>query len=338
MGGAAVAGPGVNRLFLLGLLGVAVPQMAAQTTVVVVTGVGGSPGYDSTFHAWATTLLDAATLRYGVPPTQTILLAADTARADGRAAGPSTKTRLTETLARISRSLPADGQLVLVLIGHGSYRDGVSRFNIPGADLTAEELARALAAFGDREVVVANLSSASGEFLKALSGPHRIVITATKSGMERNASMFGGHFAEAFAGNDADADNDGRVSILEAFNYAAAETAREYERDKKLLTEHAQLDDNGDGKGSATPSRDGPDGMRAAVLLLSSGAVVAAARGDSALAALYKEKQSIEQRIAELRQQKAQLADAEYERRLEDLLVSLARANREIAEREKEVP
>ena len=93
-------------------------------------------------------------------------------------------------------------------------------------------------------------ASASGGFVPALAGKNRTIITATKTDGERNQTRFGEYFAAAFAGNaaDADTDKDGRVSVLEAFLWARARTADSYSRDGQLLTEHAVLDDDGDGK------------------------------------------------------------------------------------------
>ena len=203
--------------------------------------------------------------------------------------------------------------------------------------MTARDFAAAVELFGERPVVFANLTSASGEFVRALSGPHRTIITATKSGMERNVSVFAQFFVAAFVGDDADVDNDGRLSVLEAFNYARGEVERAYDREHKLLTEHAVLDDNGDGKGSAQPGLDAEDGRLAATLMLA-GASPAALAGpqadDPELAGLYEKKVGLEESITDLRRRKESLSRDDYENQLEELLIELALANRAIRERE----
>ena len=50
-----------------------------------------------------------------------------------------------------------------------------------------------------------------GPFLSALSGPNRIVVTATKTAQERNETQFGGFFVEALRVEGSDLDKDGRV-------------------------------------------------------------------------------------------------------------------------------
>ncbi len=314
-------------------LGLGLPALAAaDPALVVATGLGGEPRYDERFHAWAATLMDAAVDR-GVPDSSIVYLAADPGR-DPRVRARSTRENVGAAFRELAAKASGD-PLFVVVIGHGSFRDGVSKVNLPGPDLTAEDLAAMLAPFGDRPLAVAVLTSSSGGFLEALSAPGRVVITATKSGTERNVSVFAQHFVAAFVGGEADVDHDGRLSVLEAFNYARREVERAYDREQKLLTEHAVLDDDGDGEGSARPGPEAGDGRLAATMTLAGGAAPSpTGEDDPELARLITEKADLEQGIAELRQTKDSLARKEYEDRLEDLLIRLALANRAIWERQ----
>ncbi len=179
-----------------------------------------------------------------------------------------------------------------------------------------------------------NAASASGEFLKAISGPNRVVITSTRSGNERNLSKFGGWFVAAFAEDVADTDKDGAVSMAEAFEYARIETQRSYESSQTLLTEHAVLDDNGDGVGSREVTPESQDGALARATFLGRGAVVAGVEAppdaSPALRALYDQKRKIEQAIADLRAVKDTMDPERYEAELERLLIDLALKNQEI--------
>lgn len=327
----------VSALLLLlpGLPAAAAPAaVGGRPVLLVVTGAGGEPRYDERFHTWAATLMDAAEDRYGLPAENVIYLAADPERDPGRARDRSRKEIVEATLDGLASSMPAGAPLFIVVIGHGSFRDGVSKVNLPGPDMTAEDFAAALEPFGERPVVFANLASASGGFVRALSGPGRTVITATKSGMERNLSVFGQFFVAAFVGDDADVDNDGRLSVLEAFNYARREVERAYGREQKIVTEHALLDDDGDGDGSAQPGPEAADGQLAATLTLTGVRGEAAPTDDPELARLYEEKAGLERGIADLRGRKESLGKEEYERELEELLVGLALANRAIRDRQ----
>ncbi len=164
----------------------------------------------------------------------------------------------------------AAGTLWLVLIGHGTFDGREARFNLEGPDFTSTELAEWVKPIAT-EVVIINGASASGAFVKPLSGPKRVIVTATKSGDEVFYPRFGEHFAKAINGNlEADLDQDHQVSILEAFIYASKQATRFYETEGRISTEHALIEDNGDGIGTRTESFEGTrpkdpkfDGQRA---------------------------------------------------------------------------
>lgn len=320
----------------------AVVAAGAQSTdgaahLVVVTGLGGEPAYAEAFEGLALRLLEAARERWGLPEARAVWLADDPSRAPDRIAGRSTVERLAAELEALAgRAAPAD-RVLLVLIGHGSARDGTSTLNLPGPDLTGERLAELLAPLGDRRVAVVNAASASGGFARPLAGPNRIVITATASPGERERTRFGSHFVEALAEEGADADRDGRVSLLEAFEYARREVARAFEAGNQIRTEHALLEDDGDGVGSREPDPAGGDGILARGFFLggpaADAAVAEAAAEDPDVAALLAEKRRLEGRVAALRAEKDELEPEAYERRLEALLLELARTTRTIRER-----
>ncbi|MEM7351830.1 MAG: hypothetical protein AAF657_13615 [Acidobacteriota bacterium] len=326
--------------FLLALYSLWVPSSLAQpavgTTLVVITGIGGEARFTERFHTWAATLMDAASDRYGFPEDRIVYLAADPERDPDRTRARSSREQVQAVLRDLASTMPDDAPLFVVVLGHGSFRDGVSKVNLPGPDMTAEDFAQALAAFGERPIVFANLTSASGGVLSHLSAPGRVVITSTRSGTERNASQFAQYFVAAFVGADADADKDERLSVLEAFRYARTEVGRAYDREQKLLTEHAVLDDNGDGRGSVDPAPDGEDGRLAATLTLQGTARKGPAGevSDPELARLYDRKASLEQKVAELRQRKSSLEREAYENKLEEILIELALVNRAIREAE----
>lgn len=229
-------------------------------------------------------------------------------------------------------TMAPEDELVVLLAGHGTFHNNEARFNIPGPDVTPAGMRDLLAELGSRRITFVNTASASGPFVEALSGPNRTIITATRSGRERNLTRFGLYFVDAFAGDDADADRDSRVSMLEAFGYARREVEREYEGDNRLLTEHAMLDDNGDGEGSREMDTAAGDGALARTVFLVS-ADAGNANGQAAAPALrrlYEEKAAIEARIEVLRGVKEQMSRTRYEDELEELLVELALKNREI--------
>jgi hypothetical protein len=319
------------RLVLaVALLAGIVPRATAQTYYVVVSGIGGDPTYTRRFTEWGDMVVRAARSRWGVPDSDIVYLG-EHPDADSLMSGPATKQRLTAALQALAGKAGPEADVFLVLFGHGSDRGDGPRFNLMGPDITGAELSALLAPITAGHMVVVDASSASGGVVAALSGAGRVVVTATKSGFERNAAQFGGFFAAALAKEGADTDKDGRVSVLEAFTYARREVARAYATDNRLLTEHAVLDDNGDGDGSTDAGPQGPDGLLAATFTLGeTAAATAEAAGDEALARLYTERDQIQARIDSLRTVRDALSEDEYLQKMEPLLVELGLKNREI--------
>jgi hypothetical protein len=228
-------------------------------------------------------------------------------------------------------------QVVIVLIGHGSGDGEDTKFNIPGPDLTAREFNAMANRFKGERLAFLDLTTASGDVLPILSFPNRIVITSTKSAYERNESQFARFFVEAITKDGAaDVDKDGRVSLLEAYRYAATETKRSYENDERLLTEHSLLDDDGNGKGSDLPDgRSAGDGLLSRRFFLDAASAQGrAASSDPRLQKLYDDRFALEDKIDALKQGKASMKEDAYYAQLEGLLFDLAKINRDIRQME----
>ena len=306
---------------------------AQRSHLLIVSGLGGQPKYTEAFRKWGLALVDAARQRYGMPDSEVVYLAEEGVK-DARITGVSTRANIEAALTRVAQRSASGDQVIIVLLGHGSGAEGESKVSLPGPDMNARDFARVLEQFKTQQVAFVNMTSASGDMLAVLSGPNRVVITATKSSFERNESVFAGHFVDALTGDGADTDKDGRVSLLEAFRYATTETKRYYEQQSHLQTEHAQLDDDGDGKGAAEPDvrvvAGGGDGGLARRVFLGVGAASTSGATDPKLAALYKERFVIEGKIEDLKKRKASMAASAYEETLEALLLDLATKAREI--------
>jgi hypothetical protein len=228
---------------------------------------------------------------------------------------------------------PREGttELYLVLIGHGTFDGKEARFNLRGPDVSATELAAWLKPFR-RPLAVIDTSSSSAPFLNKLSATNRVIITATRSGNEQNFTRFGQYFAEAIISADADLDKDGQVSLLEAFLMASRRTAEFYKVENRLSTEHALIDDNGDGLGTQA---DWFRGVRAVKAPKDKAAV------DGAFAQHFclirsdaenklteeqrKKRDELERAVVSYREKKSKLPEDEYYRGLEKLLLDLAR-------------
>ncbi len=219
---------------------------------------------------------------------------------------------------------------MLMLIGHGSYDGFQYKMNLPGPDISAEELAALLDRIPAGKQLVVNMTSSSGGSLQALKRPGRAVITATKSGTESNATVFARYWVQALRDPAADLDKNETVTALEAFRYADRKTAEFYETQKRLATEHALLEDTGKGEGVRNPSAENGNGLLAARFpLLRMGAAEVAANTPEKQKLLAK-KEDLEQAIDKLKYEKAAMPLEQYKQQLTSLLLELAKTNSEL--------
>jgi hypothetical protein len=294
-------------------LALALPSAARaqRVHVLAVTGLSGEPAYRLLFESAASTLVDSARARWRVPDSSVIVLAEDLNGTRLRATGRATREAIAQSFLALSRRV-GPGDIVLVFIdGHGSGEGLDSRVSLPGPDATAADFAGWLAGFARQTVVFVNAASGSGDFAAALAGPRRVVVTATRTALERNETRFAAPFVRALTSDEADADKDGRVSVLEAFAYAKKEVARVYESDKRLLTEHAVITDS----------------------TLARSVSFGAQRGaptDPRAAALVAERSELESQVAALRGRKESMSQAAYDAELERLLVLVAQKTQAI--------
>jgi hypothetical protein len=305
---------------------------AQETHLVVISGLGGDPEYETMFVEWSLKLLDAAAAA-GIPSDNAIYLAEDPSAAPGRIRARSTREEIQRVVEGLATGTPTEDRVLIVLIGHGSGEGEESRVAIPGPALRASDYALLLERLAPRTVALVNVASASGDFIPVLAGEGRIVVTATRSSRQRNAALFGGYFADAFTGGNGDADRDGRVSVLEAFEYARQETDRYYNDRGLIIPETAMIEDRMDGEGVETAGGDSGVGLLAQRFFLES-VVPTDIEGDGPTAArlreLYLERARIEDEIAGLQQRQSTLEPEAYRTALEGLLVQIAEIGNEI--------
>jgi hypothetical protein len=168
------------------------------------------------------------------------------------AASPASRQAITDEVAKIERSLTADGRLWVFVLGHANVSGQHAFLHLPGPDLRDQELGSLFKGITCREQVFWLTTAASGWFLPGLSRPGRIVVTATTSDLEFNETEFPQALAKVLARtlSELDQDGDGKVSIWEVFGLTSANVAERFKADHRAPTEHALLDDNGDKVGT----------------------------------------------------------------------------------------
>ena len=303
------------RICLL-LLCAAVSAHAANY-FVIVAGLGGEPEYETQFAKWAQDLDHE--LNTGAD-THVITLS-----------GPAaTKQQVEQALNKVTEESSASDAFALFLIGHGSF-DGVDyKINLPGPDMTGADLAKALNRIPARRQLVVNMTSCSGASLATLAKKERVVISATKSGTEKNAPVFARYWVDALHDPAADTDKNGSITALEAFRYADRKTTAYFEAEKLLATEHALITDTANAAGVRDPKPENGQGLLAASFIL----IRAKGEGAKALTPekqhLVSKKEDLEAKIDRLKYEKAAMDESEYKQQLTALLLELARTQAEI--------
>jgi hypothetical protein len=291
---------------ILGLLLGSAIFAQATTYCVTVVGLGGEQEYEQRFSGWSKDL--EKTLK-ALPNTRVETLT-----------GPqATKATIRQTLEAISKEAKSEDLLLLTLIGHGSFDGQEYKMNIPGPDVNAIELATLLDRISTARQVVVNATSASGASLHALQKTSRTVITATKTGSEKNATVFARYWVDALRDSAADVDKNETISAAEAFRFAETKTKQFYDTNKRLATEHPSLD-GGDAAAQLAAGR---------VALFRVGATQLAAN-DPAKRTLLNRREELETKIDGLKLQKAAMPADEYRKQLQALLLDLAKTQAEL--------
>ncbi|PYR31501.1 MAG: hypothetical protein DMF92_05190 [Acidobacteria bacterium] len=296
------------------LIGVLLSTPAHATVYyVTIAGLVGEPDYEQRFTASAKDL-----------DKQLKATGAD-AHVYSLTGGEATRARLTQVLGEVARDAKPEDDFVLILIGHGSY-DGVEyKFNLVGPDMSAANLAALCNRVPAKRQLIVNATSSSGGSIPAFQRAGRAVIASTKSGTEKNATVFARYFVEALQDPAADVDKNESVSALEAFQYAERKTNEFYTSQKRLATEHAVFEDTGKGEPVRAPAADIGEGRLLSSLTLVRFGEAQKAALDPAKRDLLAKKEDLERQIDVLKYQKAAMSQNEYEQQLKALLVGLAR-------------
>ncbi len=288
----------------------------AATYYVTVAGLGGEPDYEQRFTAQAKDL--DRVFRAGGPTAHVYTLTGTQA----------TAAQLRSTMATVAQSSTAADEFVLTLIGHGSFDGTEYKFNLVGPDLSAAELAALCDKIPSKRQLVVDTTSASGGAAAALERPGRAVIAATKSGTEKNATVFARYWVEALQDPAADTDKNEAVTAMEAYTYAAKKTSGFYDGQKRLATEHAVFDDIG--RGDPVREAGNGQGQLLGSLTIVRYGTVGKVAADPAKQALLARKEEIESRIDALKYGKAAMEPGDYRRQLTAALVELAKVQGEL--------
>ena len=273
----------------------------AEIYVTIVQGLGGEPAFEENFHTQSQAIAEAS-----APLTDddklTLFNGADATRENLLAHFSSQSTIMTE-----------DDRAAIYLVGHGSYDGEEYKFNIPGLDISTNDLLNIMDSFPGQNHFLLSTSSTSGALLEPLENENRILVTATRNGNEKNATIFGEYFVEALSSGDADLNKNNNISIEEAFAYAQRQVEEYFESQGQLATEHPEL--VGSGAAQFTLARINP---------------IEISTADPRIAELQEQNLDIDRQIESLQLRRTELTNQEYIEQLQDLILQSARINEEI--------
>lgn len=280
----------------------------ADYHVVIIEGLGGEDRYRDLFREQTEALGRAARTVAAAERIHTF-------RGDD-----AVRENVLEHFASLADSLRQDDTVVVYLIGHGSYDEHEYKFNVPGPDLTGEDLAGMTDRIPSGNQVLVLTSSASGAAVELLGADNRVVIAATRSGAERHATHFGSYFVLALAEPSADLDKNRMITAREAFDYADRRVADYFDTNGQLATEHARLEGERADRfnlarlGSARPTVDDP-----------------------LLRELIANRGTLNERIDQLRLTRETTPPEEYQAQLLEQLLALAQLEEQIELRMQEL-
>jgi hypothetical protein len=292
----------------------------ADSSAIIIQGIGQSDDFDKKYTKWATGIQGALVEDLGFSKDRVVLLTGDSSR----------KENIQKTFDQMKAQVKPQDTFLLFLIGAGAF-DTDYKLSILGQDLTATEYGKLVDSLNpSRSIVVAGTDS-SGGLLEKIAAKNRLIIASSRSG-EKEPANFYDYFLQGLKGLAADEDKDKKISIWEAFKFANAGVDRFYKEQQRIQTEHSGLSANGAAQVAANiGDQDVPVLARVTSFNADRPVVVS----DPRLQTLLTELKAIDTRIEELRLQKSLLPEAEYDKRLEDLVIERTRKNLQVQEQQK---
>ena len=261
---------------------------------LILCGHPGDAAHAKAFAETVRKLGEGLSQTVGIPAErQHIVFGSEKPKDLAGATGPATREAVSAAIAEVRKTLRPEDGLWVICLGHGHHDGRQAWWNLPGPDLSAAEFGKLFTELNCREQVFLMTTSLSGYFVAPLVKRDRVVIAATEADAETNETTFPTVFAKVLAAGldpaEQDFDKDGKLTLLDLYLAVGKEIAQNYATAEQLATEHAQLDDDGDGIGhelqnaylpegqGGTPpgkkanKRPHRDGIRAAQILLSLG-------------------------------------------------------------------
>ncbi len=243
----------------------AVADSAKPSWLLVVCGLPGDDAHRERLSGAVEQIMSAATSVLQVPTENVTALVGDEAMQEtlqptlDRTLEICTRESLQDAVTTLCETVPANADCWIILLGHADLYAGKSRFNVQGPDLDQTDMAAWLQPLQAKRQIVLVTMPVSGFWLKPLAGANRIVVSATEADQEYTGTEMPYALADVLTGRGEheklrDADGDGEFSLFDLYVIVNLEIHGRFKSLERLQTEHAQLEDNGDGRGSEVQS------------------------------------------------------------------------------------
>ena len=205
-------------------------------------------------------------------PARLSVLVADNSSL-GKGSNISNTENLKETIKTLAAVVQPGDRFIFYYVGQANIVAGKLRLNLPGKDITHEQLAEWMNRIRASSMLFVLDCPGAGLAVKAMTGQGRIIIGACTA-EQHYSTRFSEYFVPSLVDSKSDTDSNGKISLLEAFTFASKQLDDWYFRQLLLKTETPILEDNADGFPSRQPWRykqDKTDGREASKFFLSAG-------------------------------------------------------------------
>jgi hypothetical protein len=224
-----------------------------ETYLLVVEGINKDVDEIQSRDRSVLLLQKNSTRKLKISPTclQVLTYKDSLVKSTDRVSDAGTIEKASQTLSEKMR--PTD-RFILYYIGQANAIKDTLRLNLPGPDITAEQLAGWLKPIKSENVLVILDCPNAGLAVKPLAGPGRIILCSSRHD-QPYSPRFSDYFIPAMIAPESDLNHDGKISLLETLQQTAGKIDQFYRDRNQLKTENFLVEDDGDGIPSQQPWR-----------------------------------------------------------------------------------
>jgi len=240
------------------------PIELPRAFALIICGISGDEPHYEKFWTLGTDLYYALRDKCGYPEDRIFFLFEEKPQGQQIVRATSRKADIIKAFVELKQKLRPKDKLLIFIAGHADdEKRAHTTFHLPGPDMTDEDLGKLVDTLPVKRITTVVTTPVSGHAMRYLAKPGRITITATKADKELSETVFPYCFVKAFEDETADQNADGLLSVLEIFRYAKEKVLDFYLEKNIICTEHAMIDDDGDGIGARAVDENAKDGKRA---------------------------------------------------------------------------